>query len=426
MVFINPNLPIDISGQIKAPMKPNIKVGESVATLGGGRNVGSQIAPNQSLKNASAISGMQKAQGTENTKAMQPQPTLREPLTLDHINHMLIQLEMPINNTSQNLVALMIEYGVPLTGERFQQISQLLQGKNKLISTESAVITYVKGLEAFPKAVDLLSNFLVYNSQISSQAAAMQQAMADFKGFITSNQAFANAGVMAGLANIIGKLEGELSKLLKKASGKSINLAQLKRAGLLTDLFTFSQFISGLMKKFGKNENAQQMALLKNLQNLKAKLSDLLGNLTAQSILSKLFKINPHAETDNYAYWQIPNPLGPKLADIEILIKKEKHHKKTKINLYNNRIFLKLETPDLGEITIIIDIKENRVWYTFNTSNEKTRRFIAAMHMDLKERMSSINYEIGGIKTVIKKINLKKYILPTINLDEVIRIKTEV
>ena len=40
--------------------------------------------------------------------------------------------------------------------------------------------------------------------------------------------------------------------------------------------------------------------------------------------------------------------------------------------------------------------------------------------------MQVLNYDLVGMQTVIKKIDLKKLLLPTINLDDVVRVKTEV
>jgi hypothetical protein len=434
MVIISPNLPMDLAGQRKQSLKPGIKVGESIATLGTGRNVSSQIAPNQSLKNTPLITGTQNSKamdGTQKASEAKPFTPIREPLTVGHINNILLELGSPLTMANKNLIALMVEYGVPLTAAKFSMISQLMQGKNKSGSSEAAVIAYVKGLSNSPKSVEFLSNFLTLNPQIAKQIQQLNSGLSSLMSFISSNKASFHVGIATSLLNLMTDLDKDIKKMTKNSTEQNLNLARLKRGPLLENLKLFKLLLNGLAKNLptlGKFSQTELGALLKQFQNLRGSINNLTENITTQYILSKVSEMQPKAIAENYAYWQLPSPLAQNTgSNLEILIKKENNkNKKPEINPEQNRIIIKFETPDLGEVTIIIDIQENKVWYTFNTENEKAKKFVLSMHADLKERMGKLNYELKGLKTVIKKIDLKKYLLPTINLDEVVRIKVEV
>ena len=161
------------------------------------------------------------------------------------------------------------------------------------------------------------------------------------------------------------------------------------------------------------------------MAKMRQELSEMMNSLTSQSILSKDSARQPLGTDDKFAYWQIPNPLT-KESNMELLIRKDPQRKKGALDPKKTRIILKMETPDLGEISIIIDVLENRVWYIFNTSSEETKAFITKMNNDLKQRMAQANFQLSGMQAIQKRLDIRKYILPTLNLDSVMRIHHEV
>ena len=81
---------------------------------------------------------------------------------------------------------------------------------------------------------------------------------------------------------------------------------------------------------------------------------------------------------------------------------------------------------DLGELTIEIVVKDKRVWYIFNSQREKTKKIIELNTKNLKDQMEAIDYVMIGLKAVMKKVDVNKYILPKLDLDGYKRINTEV
>ena len=129
---------------------------------------------------------------------------------------------------------------------------------------------------------------------------------------------------------------------------------------------------------------------------------------------------------EKYYYWQIPNSMAKDPKTMEILVKGDESQKKSPINPNNTRIVIKLETDGLGEMTIFIDVQENNVWYMFNAENDEVKNFVAKNTIDLKERMQKINYSTQGVQVIKKKVEIKKFIMPTIDLDALTRVSTEV
>jgi len=182
----------------------------------------------------------------------------------------------------------------------------------------------------------------------------------------------------------------------------------------------FSQNIS----ESGQANLAEATALQQHINNLQRNLMSLLDTFVAQSILSKDSAIQ--STTEQFVYWQIPNPMMAKSGVIDILIRKDRDRKKKNLDPNKAKIILKVETPELGEVGIVVDVLENRIWYLFHTDNEYTKEFITKMTEDLKQRMAALNYDLVGFQAIKKRLDVKKVLLPTFNLDHLSRIRTEV
>ena len=89
-------------------------------------------------------------------------------------------------------------------------------------------------------------------------------------------------------------------------------------------------------------------------------------------------------------------------------------------------MIINLETPDLGLLSMILNVRDDKIWYTFNAEKESTVKLLAETQKDLKEKMEGINFKMAGFQAVKKKIDVKKYLLPTLDLDSVMRIDAEV
>jgi flagellar hook-length control protein FliK len=116
--------------------------------------------------------------------------------------------------------------------------------------------------------------------------------------------------------------------------------------------------------------------------------------------------------------------MGNPPRDAEILIKRDAN-KKNKINPKNTKVILKLETGELGELGIEMDINEENVGFQFNTLNDETKTLIMAQMEELRRKLELRNYKTKVIKVVKKSLNTKDYLMPSLDLDNLMRVQTE-
>ena len=159
---------------------------------------------------------------------------------------------------------------------------------------------------------------------------------------------------------------------------------------------------------------------------LQSDLSSLIDALLGQLVLTKE-GLTTLTHSDDFAYWQLPNPLAQTLSHVDLLIKREKKGDKFQLDEKKTRIILYFETPHLGKVSVIIDLLKNKLSYIFQTDQGRTKEYVAEMSAELKDRMETLNYDLVGLKTEYKqfKTDLKDLLLPIIDLNKVNRIITE-
>ena len=196
---------------------------------------------------------------------------------------------------------------------------------------------------------------------------------------------------------------------------------------LLQDLTAFKSLIAGIRQQIDKTGNPEEkQKLLATLKALEAQMSEVVDNIVGQSILSKLSKNYDPKLPDKYFYWMIPNPFSERAKNIEILVKRDPTKKKAPVNPDKTQIILKVETESMGDIAVIVEITGKDVWYLFNTPNEDARRYIAANSAMLRSQMANLEFKVKGFQSQVKKIEINKILSPTLDLDHMKRVRTEV
>ena len=189
---------------------------------------------------------------------------------------------------------------------------------------------------------------------------------------------------------------------------------------------TIAGFIAGFQEKLKQSNPKIADRIQGEISNLQESIGQLIENLVSQSIISKS-SVTSNIGFDEFSYWQIPNPMGTRKHPIEILIKKDpQSDKKRKFNPEKTKIVVKCDTEDLGELAIVVEISGQKVWYMFYTENSQTKALIAQNTKELKNKLAAQNYELQGVRTLPKKLNVKKLLLPTINLDKLSKINAEI
>ncbi len=369
----------------------------------------------------------QTAQAAQKAQTAPPPPATRNMSMADVVDYLF---QAKIANTEENklLASFMMQHGIELSEANFNSLFKLTKGEKNANMLESAVINLGKGLNDAPKGADILSNFLQENPQLQQQMVTASQNIANLQSALNSTQQLMNPGLMSGLLSLLSEMDNNFKKLLKSAQEGKTAINEINRGEMIKNIKSFSQLLQGLEQKLAETnqlDSPEAKALQEKIMLLKKSLNEVQENLISQTIISKDSNRSISSINDRFAYWQLPNPFD-KNNQIEIAIRKDPHKNKGEIDSSKTRIVLKVNTPEIGEISIIIDILDKKIWYIFNTESEETNHFIKKMHADLIKQMEALNYHVAGFQAIKKKIDFKKFILPTVNLDNMIRISTEV
>jgi len=378
----------------------------------GGENVNNAQKASQAAGNSeAAVEAVQIAERPKTRK-----------LSSEDLSRTLLQNGIQPTGDAKEMASLMMRYGVELSRENFEELNRLTRGKKDSATMESAIIAKSKGV-LDSGALDGLKGFLFENQHIAKQLASFQQASESFQKSLSAFQRL-DSGLVTGLNALMTNFSDEIKKLLKKDSKDKI--PDFRRNGLIKDVFSFIQLLRGIEEKHAKNADYKQ--LLSAFPKMKDAANRLLNNLMAQGIISKSSEQQLADVMETFSYWQIPNLLSkkPEEAKIDLLIKKESKKKGQESNSQKTKLIINLETPELGLLTMILTVFENKVWYVFNAEKESTVKQVAELQSDLRGRMAAKNYEMAGFQAIKKKIDIKKYMLPTFELDTIKRIDAEV
>jgi len=249
------------SGKVKPPT-PAEETGatlEKVSTQPGAASEISKTTP------ARQVASPDQAKAAQQTAPAKPQTWQ---MSLADVVQQLVNQNIANTPENKQLAFLLMQYGVELSGENFEQAFKLLKGRKGKNDLESAAIAMAKGLTSSSKSVDFLSAFLSKNAQLAKQIQQFQQALANFQGAINAGKDSLNPSLLAGLTSIIGELDDQFKKLSKKAAGENINLTKISRGGIITDLAAFQKLLSGIDKQLAANnqgaEIRQKLSSLKN------------------------------------------------------------------------------------------------------------------------------------------------------------------
>lgn len=349
------------------------------------------------------------------------------PITRQDIIDLLFQFQQAPSAENKQILFSMIQRGIPVSAEAIEDIRTLMKGAQKGHAIESAVVSYSKGLKN-SKSVNLMSNYFAQNLQLSQGLSQLQGSLGQFASMLQNNQSLFNSGLFTGLSSIISLMSDDVKKLNEKSKDDQFVISSLQRGDLLKDAKTLLGFLTGLERRTERQAKdiAQAAQFKRSSAGLRQALGSVVDSLSSQLLLSKE-GLSHQFNTDLFGYWQIPNPMAQSASPIDVLIRKDKQGNQRDVDPNKTRIVLRFDTPELGEVTIIIDLKENKMSYNFQTDNGDTKQYITEMSAELRDRMESLDYDMVGLQTTVteKQLNLTDLLLPIINLDKVNRIITE-
>lgn len=289
---------------------------------------------------------------------------------------------------------------------------------------EAAIIALKKGLDDSPAALKMLANFLRENPQLAQQLRGMLNAMSALQTAIASGQQMLSSSVIAQLSAILAQLDGMISQL-PSALQKRKKGELFSRDELLSSLRLTKSLIDGVKEQVAQNPSEESSYIINQLLAASQSAQELAESLITQAVLSKPPENPDTALADQFAYWQIPNSLADNPKTIELLIKRDMTRPKNPINPRKTKIVIKTDTKELGELGIEMDIEENNLNIKFSTPEKEVVSFIKAHMEDLQKRMAAQNYKTRSIQVIRKHLDVKQFLIPMLELDDLRRIHTE-
>lgn len=377
----------------------------------------------QGLTSTEEVQEQQKKSKTSDAKE---KASISRPMSDSDVADLLFNLRQPPTESNKQLLSLVLQHGLEASQGSLDSILDLLQGRSGRNHLESAVVSYSKGLEQSPKSVELLSKFLSGDpSSLLKTAENLKLLVANFQSSLSSGMDGIPPSLLEGLIAISGSLSDELDKLLKKYSEKSdYDLSDINRKELIENFKAFHDILGGIKASY--SEEVQNFDFFSSLDQTKEAVVEFLNLWTTQAILSKDDR-NIDVHNERFFFWQLPNTLAQSNEkNINMLIKKRFNGKETIIDEKNTRVVLQFETPQIGELSVIVDVKDKDLKYTFQATSLEAQSKLLDLSEDLEERMESLGYKVSDLKAIPKRLEVKKYLLPTINLDSITRVVTEV
>lgn len=356
------------------------------------------------------------------TQAALPKaPEIARRMSLRDVVSQLVTLGVPTTEENRSLAVKMLMHGLELSKENLGKIMTLLKGlPGNSANQEAAVLAMLKGFDGEPGIVQLLAPILARNPGLAKVLANLSAQMSQISALMQSGQNLLQPGLASQLLSLMSGFSSMVSDLPRKLREDG----KLSGKELLDSLRGLKGLVDGSLKQVSNQQDPKSSLLMQQLKGLSDQMEHAIAQLTTQAVLSKPSDRTDQALPDKFAYWNIPNSMGTPPRDAEILIKRDAN-KKNKINPKNTKVIVKLETEELGELGIEMDVNEDNVAFQFNTLNDETKTLIMAQMEELRRKLELRNYKTKIIKVVKKSLNTKEYLMPSLDLDNLMRVQTE-
>ena len=357
----------------------------------------------------------------------QPIPTIIRRMVPRDIVNQLVTLGLRPTPENRALALKMLLNGLELSKQNISLIESLTAGMTRSEFVDQAAVTLVnKGLPS-RAAVQQLAAFLEKNPQLTNQLNELLSNISQVQLALPTQSSFSPL-LATQLAAILGALEGYVGLLPKEIKDKiSKGGGFMNRAEILTNMRAVKALVQGLEQQAQSSEEAPSAnSFLSGLSKLGAQAKELTENLMVQAILSKPNEREDSAVKEQFAYWQIPNAWGTPPKNIDLLIQRDSRDRNRTINSRKTKLILKTETPALGEIAIEVEVEDDNLDFKFNSNDDEVRKLIQAEVEALRKKLETLNYKTKSVRVVKRNVDVKKYLIPTLDMNSLTRVQTEV
>lgn len=340
-------------------------------------------------------------------------PSIARQLKREDLINVLLSLGRSPTPQSIALITALIEHGLEASQQNATLVESIVNQKRQPNALESAVISVSKGLGESLKSVDLITQFITNKNQFNQQSYGFESLVSSLRLAMNLNQGVLPPDLMSGLLGVLSDMDDQIKRY------RTLGKDHPSRAALLDDLKATSGLLSGVRSMLSK----ASPAVLDAFSGVQEGVKGLLESVVGHAVMSEYDAQRPM--DGPYYYVQIPHPMGSQYPPIEWLIQQD-HQKEARFNPDKTKMILSFETPELGGITIVMDIQDRQVSMAIHSNSPDVRRDALMWVSDLRNQLKAHDYDLIGIKTSAQRVDINALLVPKINLDRLSRIDTEV
>lgn len=312
------------------------------------------------------------------------------------LTNMLVDMKLPVNDTSVQLARTMVEFGVPVTHQDMQELTRALAQFPGGASANKELLMAACFLKAgrlpmAPQNVLTLANFMVQNPFIGVQLFQLQQA---FRRMIDSG---ARDAMSKDLSELLGGIPGALNDLALDPRGRNMRKMQQDMRRM-----AFQAGIEGMGPHAGDDIDMmlwlqslrQQLsspgASLPQLADLRALLDDLVDTLAAQRLL------NMAVSEQGAFYLQIPLKGGDRTVETRFIYHVDSEGRPV-LDPGDVRFDVLVPTESLGDVSWQVTLKGGEVALEVSVPAEYARDHLQRYLPVLVDNLEKMGYHVQAV-----------------------------
>jgi hypothetical protein len=320
----------------------------------------------------------------------------------EDVSNTLMQLDVPPQDGNVALAKGMVEMGVPLTKQDFQELQQALgqmpQGSDGAPNSQdvtSAAFLKLAQLPMTPENITVMTNFMTQNPMMGAQLFEVSQSLKKLGQELEGD-------APKDLQDLLQKVPGLVSEMTltpgwpakRKPQQNLHNMAfQAGIEGMLPFVNTEDQW--ELAKIMRQMRESLAEATGEQAANAQALLKSVEDNLAAQKLVNR-------AEAEKIQglfYLQVPIRFHDEETTAEVRIGVYKDHKgEPVVDAQNLRIEVGVHTIHLGTVSYLLTIRDGQVDVLTSVEDEVIRELIDQSLPHLSHRLAALGYAVSGAR----------------------------
>jgi hypothetical protein len=325
------------------------------------------------------------------------------PATVEDLVQTMTGMKIPVNDDNVSLAKGMIEHGLTLTTENFNDMKEALATLPKTLPTDMQAASFLK-LSSMPlnqANITTLSQFITSHPLIGPQLFDMQF---EFRRLTTGGSTKLSKDMMEMLQKVPGLLGEYILDGKSQSRGKNSQTSQkmarqvgIERTGMWgsgEDEMDLLKMMAAIRKKMAQEK--MEGETLSKLTTFMAQIED---NISAQQLINSGKK----SEEPMYYYMQIPVRLEGRefTAEIKIYYTTDYNNEK-KVDEENTKLEFAVTTENLGELYFQVEIVHGIIHIEVGTEREEVHTFVERYLPALMENVKKL-YTPGKARCFVRE-----------------------